>query len=243
MKKFTVFALAFLLLASLGAYGQQVTRQNDQDYPRYRLQNAYYINGEKKTILSSGSWGGVLYSPQSIGNASLNKGLNETVIEGGSGKAVVSDQYTGSKSLSWPGGDAKAELTMNELKVTFKGNTYTYRTNNTDELIAEIPGDRITFKNSLNELTISGRMGTVKYSTNLDVYTIESKAGRTTYKKEVTGGYELKGIPADSHPYRYWGVYFSAPVYGLGIIVDFGRLTTIPWLPDDLDFDKAVIVR
>ncbi len=73
--------------------------------------------------------------------------------------------------------------------------------------------------------------------------TIDSNRGSTTYVRNLDGGYSIKGLSVEKHPYRYWGIMFYLDRYDVGIIVDFNKMISFITSPKIIEFKKAIVVQ
>lgn len=246
MKRYVAITAAMVLVA-LAAWGIAAAAETTTNitYPNYRNAYAYFINGETWQILFEDSFGAVVYNPLAMGDHKLTVSMNDTRIETSAGLVKITRTHSGVVDITYPKGAAKISSTVNEVRLLFKGKTYTMKRQMNDYISAEVPGDVITYKAhpGMGELTVSGKEGSASYRRNLNDFTITSKAGTTKYTTIVSGGYTLAGVPATKHPYRYWGVEFLIPECQMGIVMELGSYISIEGFPRLLDFDGALIVK
>lgn len=246
MKKYVFTILVLSLFLFLFVFVFQACAQ-DQDstysYSEETSRKYYYINGQKHNVLLYRPWGAIVYMPQYISDLAFEtSNVGEYVIKTPSGKVTVKDTVGNETAITYPDGKVLVKSSMGDTRVKFKGKEYVFDVEQ-NQLTVKTPDDTIAYKKEVNKLVISGKKGKVTYEVENNVYTITSSAGVTKYEKDLTGGYELKGVPIASHPYRYWGVEFFLPEFKMGIIIDLNSLFPMTPVIDIFEWEEVMVVH
>ncbi|MDQ7823995.1 MAG: hypothetical protein RDV48_14440 [Candidatus Eremiobacteraeota bacterium] len=241
MKRILLSFLFSLLLP--GAASAQFGYDNFDAQLDYRQRGSYIVNGQRQTVLMDQFWGSVVFMPERMGAAKVKTGFDEALVESGAGTVKVYRPSLNVLAVTYPGGEMRIEEQADGGTVTCGGQRYSVKIEGPQKMTVEVPGDVITYSTSIDEVTVSGKRGSVTYRKLPEGYSVKSAAGTTTYKAQLNGGFTLEGVPLQQHPYGYWGCEFYLTRYQVGVIVEFNRLISFPALPRQITFDEAIVVN
>jgi len=246
MRKYLAWAVIVLLAAAVASVAHgDAAKTMSVTYPEYRNDRTFFLEGEPWEILFDDSFGSIVYRPGRMGSHRFTVNLDDTLIEAKGGTVRITRSVQGKVTVSCPGGTFLAETSMGEVRVTFKGKAYRFKTPSADTVTFEGPDDVITYRSSggAGELVVSGRRGAATYKSNLNDFTVVSQAGTSRYRALQGGGYEVDGVPVEKHPYRYWGVAFMLPEWNVGAIIEVSRFVPIRGIPRFFDLDRALVMK
>ncbi|MHC9538867.1 MAG: hypothetical protein AB9903_05055 [Vulcanimicrobiota bacterium] len=241
MKKIFLSCLFAFVLS--GAASAQYGNDSFNTQLDYRQRGSYTVNGQRQTVLMDLFWGSVVFMPERMGTANVKTSFEEALVESALGTVKVYRPSQNTLAVAYPGGEMRIEERDDGGTVSCSGQRYTIKIEGPNKMTVEVPGDMITYATATDEVTVSGRRGSVTYTKLPDGYSVKSAAGTTTYRAQLNGSFTLEGVPLQQHPYGYWGCEFYLPRHQVGVIVEFNRLISFPALPRQITFDEAIVVN
>jgi hypothetical protein len=250
MTKFTcavILLLAVLFTSPVATISSELRPQgkpfiNTVPTVSYKQRGSYTVNGQKQTVLLDQFWGAIVYIPEQMGKLNIRNAFNDIEIGSEAGLVKITRSLN-TIVITYPGGELKIEERDDGGTIKCGERSYTVKIASMNEMTAELPGDSVTYKTGMDQLTISGKRGEVVYKKEPGGFTVKSNAGTSTYKASLDGGFTLEGVSLDKHPYDEWGVEFLLPKYKVGVIIEYDQLIGFPSIPRQLMQHKALIVN
>jgi hypothetical protein len=193
-----ILAITFMLFLTLGAYSL-----------------ADETSGPGRTTLQRVN--GVTVYAVTNRVAGTKTSFGETVLTTAGGKVTLRPSVDGLQIVG-PKGTIKVTNSLGEIRIVDGKKTIKVKTQTGGKTVIDIPGQPLTFNESLNDTTVTGSDGVLKVTNSMNELKLVSPAGTTVYKTEVDG-LARNGPPVDDHPYTYRALLLLERD-GVGILLD-----------------------